>query len=108
MRRRGSRQMESNMNYLARRRALTGAGALLAGALALSACNNGGAAGTNATGTGPAPATGGTKRLGATIPTFNHPFFVAMKKGLDEEAKAQGAEINVVDGKTTPRHRSPR
>jgi ribose transport system substrate-binding protein len=37
--------------------------------------------------------------LGCTIPTFSHPFFVAMKKGLDEEAATQGATINVVDGK---------
>jgi ribose transport system substrate-binding protein len=37
--------------------------------------------------------------IGSTIPTFNHPFFVAMRKGLEEEASAQGASISVVDGK---------
>ncbi len=41
---------------------------------------------------------GSGQSLGCTIPTFSHPFFVAMKKGLEEEAKAAGATINVVDG----------
>ena len=47
----------------------------------------------------PPSASGKSYRLGCTIPTFNHPFFVAMKKGLDEEAASAGATINVVDGK---------
>lgn len=46
-----------------------------------------------------APSTGTGYKLAAVIPTFDHPFFVAMKKGLEEEAQAQGAQINVVDGK---------
>lgn len=80
--------------------------ALLAGvlgcALGLSACNGGGTAapggGVGDTGA-PTGASAGGRKLGATIPTFSHPFFVAMKKGLEEEAAAQGAQINVVDGK---------
>ncbi len=48
----------------------------------------------------PAATTAGKKfSLGCTIPTFGHPFFVAMKKGLDEEAAAAGATLNIVDGK---------
>jgi ABC-type sugar transport system substrate-binding protein len=38
-------------------------------------------------------------KLACTIPTFGHPFFVAMKKGLEEEAAVAGCSINVVDGK---------
>jgi ribose transport system substrate-binding protein len=45
------------------------------------------------------PASAGkTFRLGCTIPTFGHPFFVAMKKGLDEQAAGDGAGISIVDG----------
>lgn len=52
----------------------------------------------------PAPPSGtggarGGARLGCTIPTFDHPFFVAMKKGLEEEAAAAGATLILVDGK---------
>ena len=68
---------------------------------ALSACNR--SSGTNApagstVANGEVSGTARNVKLGATIPTFNHPFFVAMKKGLDEEAAAAGAQINVVDG----------
>jgi ribose transport system substrate-binding protein len=84
---------------------LAGRAGLLAVSMALLAlgvqgCDNSGTAsgagGSSTTGGG-----GGDKKyvLGCTIPTFDHPFFVAMKKGLDEEAQAAGAEINVVDGK---------
>lgn len=37
--------------------------------------------------------------LGCTIPTLNHPFFVAMKKGLDEQANDEHAILKFVDGK---------
>jgi ABC-type sugar transport system substrate-binding protein len=73
-------------------------------ALALSACNGGSSSSTENS-TAPSantPAQGSSATsytLGSTIPTFNHPFFVAMRKGLEEEAQAQGATINVVDGK---------
>lgn len=38
-------------------------------------------------------------RLGCTIPTYGHPFFVAMKRGLEEEARAAGVTLTMVDGK---------
>jgi len=69
----------------------------LGAALGLAACNN--------QPTAPEPAPNGPAapaksfKLGCTIPTFGHPFFVAMKKGLEEEAQAAGCSINVVDGK---------
>jgi ribose transport system substrate-binding protein len=68
-------------------------------AMTLSAC--GGGSSTPTTGTGDAGAPSGSKSyvLGSAVPTFNHPFFVAMRKGLEEEATANGATINVVDGK---------
>jgi ribose transport system substrate-binding protein len=78
-------------------------GALAVGALTLAACNNGAGGGDAspavATANGPGGGAGAGKKLGSTIPTFNHPFFVAMKKGLEEEAQARGCTINVVDGK---------
>jgi ribose transport system substrate-binding protein len=75
-------------------------------ALTLSACGGGSSTPADNTstpsGSTPAPASGTSYAIGSTIPTFNHPFFVAMRKGLEEEAKAQGATINVVDGKNDP------
>jgi len=49
------------------------------------------------------PATaGGTsaakKRIGAVLPMFSHPFFVAQKKGLEEKAAELGFEIDIRDG----------
>lgn len=38
------------------------------------------------------------KRIGAVLPMFNHPFFVAQKQGLEEEAKALGFSMDVRDG----------
>lgn len=37
--------------------------------------------------------------LGCTIPTYGHPFFVAMKDGIEAEAASQGARLTMVDGK---------
>jgi ABC-type sugar transport system substrate-binding protein len=37
-------------------------------------------------------------RIGAVLPTFNHPFFLAQKRGLEERAKDLGVEIDVRDG----------
>jgi ribose transport system substrate-binding protein len=37
-------------------------------------------------------------RIGAVLPTFNHPFFLAQKRGLEEKAKELGVEIDVRDG----------
>jgi ribose transport system substrate-binding protein len=90
------------MNRQTRSRRWLLTGAMASCALALSACNGGS---SSSSGGSTAPSANGTATgsssytLGATIPTFNHPFFVAMRKGLEEEAQAQGATINVVDGK---------
>jgi ribose transport system substrate-binding protein len=51
----------------------------------------------------PAGTTGGSAskppvRIGAVLPTFNHPFFLAQKRGLEEKAKELGVEIDVRDG----------
>jgi ribose transport system substrate-binding protein len=52
------------------------------------------------TSTSPArPVAGKKYAVGCTVPTLNHPFFVAMKKGLDEEAAATGVTLSFVDGK---------
>lgn len=76
--------------------------------MTLAACGGGDSggngpvpAGGNTAGGAPTPSgdSGGKEySLGSTIPTFTHPFFVAMKKGLEEEAATLGAKINVVDG----------
>lgn len=45
--------------------------------------------------------TGGKKddsvKIGLSVSTLNNPFFVSLKQGAEEEAKAQGAEIVTVD-----------
>lgn len=52
-----------------------------------------------ASGPSPAqPAKTGTLRIGAVLPMFAHPFFLAQKKGLEEKAKELGASIDVRDG----------
>jgi len=45
-----------------------------------------------------APAKSGGKRIGAVLPMFSHPFFVAQKQGLEENAKELGFEIDIRDG----------
>jgi len=52
---------------------------------------------------GSAPGNPGTQarstgRIGAVLPTFSHPFFLAQKRGLEEKAKELGVEIDVRDG----------
>jgi ribose transport system substrate-binding protein len=37
-------------------------------------------------------------RIGVVLPTFNHPFFLAQKRGLEEKAKELGVEVDVRDG----------
>jgi ribose transport system substrate-binding protein len=37
-------------------------------------------------------------RIGAVLPMFSHPFFVAQKQGLEAKAKELGIEIDVRDG----------
>lgn len=66
-----------------------------------------GMAGCGGGSTGPAPADEApgagaaprSYRFGCTIPTFSHPFFVAMKEGLEQQAAETGSTINIVDGK---------
>jgi ribose transport system substrate-binding protein len=49
---------------------------------------------------GPSSASGksGPGRIGAVLPTFNHPFFLAMKEGMEAKAKELGVEVDVRDG----------
>ena len=37
-------------------------------------------------------------RIGAVLPTLNHPFFLAQKRGLEEKAKELGLELDVRNG----------
>ncbi len=45
----------------------------------------------------------GRIKIGAVLPTFGHPFFIAQKKGLEEEAGTLGVAIDVRDGKDDDR-----
>lgn len=71
---------------------------LAAGCLAASGCGQpegGTAGGAAAAGSSGAKSNG---RIGAVLPTFSHPFFLAQKRGLEEKAKELGLEIDVRDG----------
>jgi len=37
-------------------------------------------------------------KIGAVLPTFSHPFFLAQKKGMEDKARELGLEIDVRDG----------
>jgi ribose transport system substrate-binding protein len=74
--------------------------AALFASLTISGCGGGATpgpaapqAGTTAGGSAPAK-----KRIGAILPMFSHPFFVAQKKGLEEKAAELGFEIDIRDG----------
>lgn len=87
------------------RRTWSTAAALAGCAFALTACNGPQSSGTTDSPSATAPTASSSaagKKLGCAVPTFTHPFFIAMKKGLEEEAKAEGAEINVVDAQDSP------
>jgi len=47
---------------------------------------------------GASPSGPDSGRIGAVLPTFNHPFFLAMKEGMEEKAKELGVEVDVRDG----------
>ncbi|MGC8643113.1 MAG: sugar ABC transporter substrate-binding protein, partial [Isosphaeraceae bacterium] len=47
---------------------------------------------------GAASGTSAKARIGAVLPMFSHPFFLAQKRGLEEKAKELGVEIDVRDG----------
>lgn len=49
-------------------------------------------------GDGGGPGARSPRALGAVLPMFSHPFFVAQKNGLEEEARARGITIDVRDG----------
>ncbi|MFO0890247.1 MAG: sugar ABC transporter substrate-binding protein [Isosphaeraceae bacterium] len=69
---------------------------LLSGLAAGTAGCGSEAEGPSGTGTSSPTKSGG--KIGAVLPTFNHPFFLAQKKGLEEKAKELGVEIDVRDG----------
>ncbi len=45
----------------------------------------------------------GATRLGAVLPTFGHPFFIALKEGLEAGAKEGNVSIDVRDGQDDDR-----
>lgn len=69
---------------------------LLLPVLGLCGCGSGPAAPPPVPTGGPTAAT--PLRLGAVLPMFSHPFFIAQKRGLEEEAKRLGVAIDVRDG----------
>ncbi len=66
----------------------------------ISGCGGGAAPGPATPAAGPAAGGSATakKRIGAILPMFSHPFFVAQKKGLEEKAAELGYEIDIRDG----------
>lgn len=49
-------------------------------------------------GPGSGPAKSGGSRIGVVLPTFGHPFFLAMKDGIESKAKELGVDVDVRDG----------
>ncbi len=73
------------------------AGLVLAGVLvAIAGC--GGPGGEPDSPKAGAGAKAGTVRLGAVLPMFSHPFFLAQRQGMEEEAAALGVRLDVRDG----------
>ena len=70
---------------------------LVSASVAVAGCGSG----AGVPGSGPVRSAAGSKsagRIGAVLPTFSHPFFLAQKRGLEEKAKELGVEIDVRDG----------
>ena len=70
---------------------------LVGAAVAVAGCGSG----AEGPGSGSVRSATGSKsagRIGAVLPMFSHPFFLAQKKGLEEKAKELGVEIDVRDG----------
>src|SRR5208283_2183102 len=70
---------------------------LVSASVAVAGCGSG----AGGPGSGPVRSGAGSKsagRIGAVLPTFSHPFFLAQKRGLEEKAKELGVEIDVRDG----------
>lgn len=57
----------------------------------------GGGAGEGGSPSGASPSSS-KPRIGAVLPMFSHPFFLAQKKGLEDKAKELGLEVDVRDG----------
>ena len=74
------------------------AGVFAAAVLATAACTNGDEAKPGGGGSGDAGGKEVTK-VGLMLQDISNPFFAAMQTGMQEEAKAQGFEINVQDGR---------
>jgi ABC-type sugar transport system substrate-binding protein len=47
---------------------------------------------------GGGPTTAGGSRIGVVLPTFGHPFFLAMKDGIEAKAKELKLDVDVRDG----------
>ncbi len=69
-------------------------GALLILALFLQGCGDQADVASRPGGEG----SGGLGKIGAVLPTFNHPFFLAQKEGMEAKAKELGLELDVRDG----------
>ena len=70
---------------------------LVSASVAIAGCGSG----AEGPGSGPVRSAAGSKsagRIGAVLPTFSHPFFLAQKRGLEEKAKGLGVAIDVRDG----------
>jgi ABC-type sugar transport system substrate-binding protein len=70
---------------------------LLSASVAVAGCGSG----ARNPGSGPARSGAGSKpvgRIGAVLPMFSHPFFLAQKRGLEAKAKELGVAIDVRDG----------
>lgn len=69
-------------------------GALLILAFLLQGCGNQADEASRSAGEG----SSGLGKIGAVLPTFNHPFFLAQKEGMEAKAKELGIELDVRDG----------
>ncbi|XEC95289.1 ribose ABC transporter substrate-binding protein RbsB [Paenibacillus tarimensis] len=74
-----------------------GALILLAVVLLVSACSSGTNTGNGNTADGGNKSADGKIKVGLAISTQNNPFFVTLKEGAEQAAKAAGAELIVVD-----------
>ena len=49
-----------------------------------------------------------TTTIGFSISTLNNPFFVSVRKGVEEEAKKLGVNVKIVDAQNDPASQHPR
>ncbi|MSS84652.1 ABC transporter substrate-binding protein [Actinomycetaceae bacterium WB03_NA08] len=86
------------------RRSIAALAATLVLGVSLTACSDGTAEKSPASGTAESGATekagsGEIKKVGMTLQDVSNPFFAAMQNGMEEESKAKGFEINIQDGR---------